>query len=229
MYAVPLLPLMHSPDESIANAAASAYANGMKAHPGTVARNIERLCSAFIDSTPQPGDGDDVTVTSTTSAASNASSVNAKGPAAAPKKKPLVSTGLKKKTVKKSALDVAGIGGPKKKTGKKSSALTSALLKPKQERTLDPADFQSQFTGKKKIEPEDDSPEKILIRSGVMRALSQVSPASLDMDFETLKMLTSFLMAYGIADREESIQNASRNALRDIIATYGASEEAIGF
>jgi CLASP N terminal/HEAT repeat len=226
MYAIPLLPLLHNPDTSIANAAASAYARGMKVHQGTVSRNIQRLCNTYIDSTPQPGDGDDRSVASATS--SSDLSV-AKASVAAPKKKPLISTGLKKKTVKKSALDVAGIGQPKKKVTKKK-ALNSALLKPKQERTLDQAALESQFkTGPKEVEPEDDSPEKIAIRSGVVGALSKVPTVSLDMDFETLKLLSSFLMAYGIADGEESIKNASRNALRDIIATYGASDDAIGF
>lgn len=221
MYAIPLLPLLDSSDSSIA--AAKAYAFGMKAHPKTVNRNLKKLCNSYIDSYPQPeGIGK----------ASAMSSPKSTFPIPAPPKpKPIALSKLKKKTVKKSALQVAGIGQPaKKKVSKKTKAMTSALLKPKQERKLDQSSLDDQFKTGPKITPaEKDTPEKISVRSGVLRVLAAFPTAELEIDNDTLKLLTSFLMAYGIADRNEGVKNTSRNALRDIIVTYGASDEAIAF
>ncbi|KAL3912343.1 MAG: hypothetical protein SGILL_006921, partial [Bacillariaceae sp.] len=158
LYAIPLLSLLNNKNDSIAAAAAKAYSQGMKAHPNTVNRNVVKLCSTYIESFPSPGDADD-----TSSAASPFPGKPLPKAAPAPAKKPLVSTGLKKKTVKKSALQVAGIGQPKKTT-KKKTAMTSALLKPKQERTLDQAALESQFkSGPQKTPPEKDSPEKAAV------------------------------------------------------------------
>ncbi|KAL3922460.1 MAG: hypothetical protein SGILL_002195 [Bacillariaceae sp.] len=225
LYAIPLINLLYNKDESIAAAAAKAYSHGMKAHPNTVNRNVVKLCSTYIDSFPSPGDAGEVA-----SAASPFPEKSIPKQALAPAKKPLTSTGLKKKTVKKSALQVAGIGQAKKKTTKKKTAMASALLKPKQERSLDQATLESQFkTGPQKTPPEKDSPEKASVRLGILKSLSEIPPAGLDMDIDTLKLLTNFLMAYGIADGNEGINNCSRNTLRDVIAAYGASEQAIGF
>lgn len=229
MYAVPLLPLLHSTDSTIATAAAKAYAFGMKAHPKSINRNIKKLANSYIDSCPQPESGGEKS-----KAAEGGSSKKPNFPTPAPpKKKPVVVTGLKKKkVVKKSALQVAGIGQPttKKKVSKKSKALTSAMMKPKKERTLDQAALEDQFkTGPKKIPAEEDTSEKISNRSGVLRVVAAIPGAELEIDHETLKLLTSFLMAYGIADGNEGIKNTSRNALRDIIVSYGASEDAIAF
>jgi len=227
MYAIPLLPLLHSSDFGIATAAAKAYAFGMKAHPKTVNRNIKKLCNSYIDSYPQPESGEEKPMGSS---GFGMPTKKATFPTPAPpKKKPLV-TGLKKKTVKKSALQVAGIGQPKKRVSKKSKAMTSAMLKPKQERKLDLDALEDQFKTGPKITPaEMDTPEKVSIRSGVLRVLAAIPVAELLIDNDTLKLLTSFLMAYGIADGNEGIKNTSRNALRDIIVAYGASDDAIAF
>jgi HEAT repeat protein len=225
MYAVPLLSLLNNGDPAIASAAAHAYSQGMKKHPSTIHRNIQKLCSTYIDSFPSPGDEDDQSIPGSVSSAPSKVV-----PASASSKKPLISTSLKKKPVKKTALQVAGIGQPLKKTTKKKAAVTSALLKPKQERTLDQSTLENQFkTGPQKAPAEKDSPEKAAVRLSILRALSAIPPVDLDVDIETLKMLTSFLMSYGIADRNESVNDASRNALRDIIATYGSSDQAISF
>jgi hypothetical protein len=228
MYAIPLLPLLHYSDTSIAVAAAKAYAHGMKSHPNSVSRNVTKLCVAYIDSCPHIGDDDDAS--STTSALSGAGSKGAPRAAPTPVKKPLIPASLKKKTVKKSALEVAGIGQPKKKVTKKQTALTAALLKPKQERTLDQDALENQFkVGPKKASPEKDGPEKISVRLGILRALGELPPAQIEIDIQTLTLLASFLMAYGIADADENVNNASRNTLRDVIAIYGASDQAIAF
>mmetsp|Transcript_6466 Transcript_6466/g.18499 ORF Transcript_6466/g.18499 Transcript_6466/m.18499 type:complete len:2786 (-) Transcript_6466:82-8439(-) len=226
MYAIPLLPLLHSSDASIAAAAAKAYAFGMKAHPKSLNRNLKKVCNLYIDSYPQPeGAGN-----KSSGSGVSAPKASFPTPAPPPKPKPLVPAKLKKKTVKKSALQVAGIGQSKKKVSKKTKAMTSAMLKPKQERTLDQAALEDQFkTGPKTTPAEQDTSEKVSIRSGVLRVLAAFPTADFKIDNDTLKLVTSFLMAYGIADGNESVKNTSRNALRDIIVTYGSSEEAIAF
>merc|ERR1712238_262967 len=101
MYAIPLLPLLHSIDSAISASAAKAFAFGIKAHPKTVNRNIKKLCNAYIDACPQPGDGND------TSKGSSGFELPVSKAAPLPsKKKPLIPASLKKKTVKKSALQV---------------------------------------------------------------------------------------------------------------------------
>ena len=224
LYGAPLLPLLSHSDPSIAQCAADSFAHAMGMHSGSVSRNIEVLCKTYIDSFPTNGVNDD---------GKSMLPLPAKPAAAAtiPAKKK-IATGLpkKKSTGKKSALDVAGIGKPKT-TKKKASH--SALLKPKQERTLDQAALESQFltAGTKAVEKEKDSPAKITVRLGVLRAMAALSGSSIkvDMDEATLKLLTSFLMAYGIADGEDSVKGAARNTLRDVVASNGDSEEAIAF
>jgi hypothetical protein len=217
MYAIPLLPLLSSEDKSIAEAAPEAFAQGMAAHPNSVNRNIQKLCSAYIDSWPAPGGSE-------SKSASPFPSIPAAKPVAAPPKKKMMM-----KTQKKSALAVAGIGLPKK-SKKKSAAVSSALLKPKQERTLDHEALVGQFkTGPQKVPPEQDTPAKIAARRGILRALAALTSANVQIDIQTLTLLTSFLMAYGIADADEGVKGASRNSLRDVVASYGSSDEAIAF
>jgi HEAT repeat protein len=224
VYAIPLLPLLSNVNESIAAAAAVAYAQGMAAHPKSVNKNIQKICSTYIESVPVAADEG-----AKSSSPFPTTSISAKIPVAAPKKPIGVPAALRKKTVKTSALAVAGIGGPKK-TKKKSPSVNSALLKPKQERTFDHDALASQFqTGPKKAPPEKDSPAKVATRMGVLHAVSALTSTSVEMEMPTLTLLTSFLIAYGIADSDDGVKGISRNALRDIVATYGESDEAIAF
>ena len=224
MYAVPLLPLLSNDDKTISSSAADAYAHGMAAHPNSVNRNIQKLCSTYIESFPGAA------VSEKASTPAIAAAIPAKKPVAPPKKPAGIPASLKKKTVKKSALQVAGIGQPKKTTKKKTSAVAAAMLKPKVERTLDDDALVNQFkTGPQKAPPEKDSPDKIATRLGVLRAISSLTAANVAMDIPTLTLLTSFLMAYGIADMDETAKNVSRDALRDIVASNGGSDEAIAF
>jgi hypothetical protein len=217
MYAIPLLPLLNNKEKSIAAAAATAFAEGMAAHPNSVNRNVQKLCNTYIDSCPSPED----------SSKPSAKTFPVPTPAVAKKKAMGVPASLKKRAVKKSALQVAGIGQSKRT---KKKVTHSALLKPKAERTLDQMALESQFkTGPEKIPAERDSPEKVVSRLGVLGALASLTSSKVTMDIETLTLLTSFLMAYGIADGDEVVKNASRNALRDVVASYGGSDEAIAF
>lgn len=225
LYAAPLLPLLSHSDSSIAFAAAAAFGDAMGKHPKSVPRNIEKLCSTYIDSFPSESKD----------ATPSAPSKPATAPVAtiaAPKKATLINTGLPKKkaAAPKSALAIAGIGKPKPVIKKKLA--TSALLKPKEERKLDKDELENMFkTGYTKKDVEKDSPGKIAVRLGVIRAIvaTTVNTSKINMDEPTLKLLTSFLMAYGIADMETSVKAAARDALRDVVASSGGSDTAVAF
>ena len=48
-------------------------------------------------------------------------------------------------------------------------------------------------------------------------------------DLPLVKILLEFLMTFGLGDGNEGVRNASRNAVRDIVAAHGSSDEAIAF
>ena len=226
LFAAPLLPLLSHSDPSVARAAADAFASALAIHTKSVGRNVEMLCKTYIDSVPPPAAG---------SVPAPTAHLKPAKPVVAPVKKkkatPLSGLPKKKSATKKSALSIAGIGKPK--TTKKKST-HSALLKPKMERFLDDAALADQFkTVEKKQEnaEEKDTPSKVAVRLGVLSAVAAVTrlTTSVDIDEDTLELLTSFLMAYGIADGEEKVKSAARDALRDIVASNGGSEEAIAF
>lgn len=229
VYAAPLIPLLNASNESIAEAAAAALAHAMSYHPNSVGRNIENLCKLYIESYPSTTGPPDETA-SVSSASTKTTTIAAPKPV----KKP-ISTGLpkKKSTGKKSALAIAGIGKPKAGTKKKSTgAAAAALLKPKQERTLDQADLVGQFTATpSKAKGEKDTPAKMAVRLGVLQAITAATAteANVDMDVETLKQLTSFLMAYGLAESDDKVKSVARDTLRDVVANKGGSDEAIAF
>jgi HEAT repeat protein len=224
MYGIPLLPLLHHADASVAKAAAQAYAHAMGKHPSSTERNMEKLCSNFIDNSPATSD--DGKQKSAIPLPLNPKKVVAP----LPKKKP-ISTGLPKKTTvkKTTAISIAGIGKPK--TTKKKIT-NSALLKPKEERTLDRELLEGQFkTEKQASEPEKDSSDKIEVRHGVVRTIAACtdSSANVKLDLATLKLVTGFLVVYGLADGNDDVRGDARNALRDVVASNGDSEEAIAF
>ena len=226
MYAIPLLPLMTHPDQSIAASACKANAIAMGMHPSSVQRNIQKLCATYIQSYPTEFDD--------TKKKSQPLSM----PAPLPSKKPVVlapptkkpiSTGLpKKKTVApKSALSIAGIGKPK--VTKKKPSVTSALLKPKEDRTFDHEVLANQFKSVVKVDTEEkDSVEKCISRTAMLNAISAITDpaAKITIESSTLELLTGFFMAYGLADGNDNIRGQARNALRDIVTAYGGSDEA---
>jgi hypothetical protein len=224
VYGIPLLPLLHHADASVAKAASQAYAHAMGKHPSSRERNMEKLCSKFIDN--YPAAGDDGKQKSAIPPPLNPEKMIAP----LPKKKP-ISTGLpKKKTVKTTtALSLTGIG--KLKTTKKKIT-SSALLKPKEERTFDRELLEGQFkTEKQASEPEKDSSDKIEVRLGVLRTIAACtdSSANVVLDLSTLKLVTGFLVVYGLVDGNDNVRGDARNALRDVVASNGDSEEAIAF
>jgi hypothetical protein len=223
LYSVPLLPLLSHYDQSIASAAAISYAAALGKHPSSGARNIEALCKFYIESFPSSVDEAD-TKSGTPIPKTGAVPVSSakKIPAIAPKKKA---------AAVKSPLAIAGIGKPK--VAKKKASIPSALLKPKEERTLDQATLEGQF---KLAEPkakndEKDSQAKVDVRLGVLRALAATTTSTVPVviDESTLILVTSFLMAYGIAESHEALKASARNALRDIVALHGGTEKGIAF
>lgn len=224
MYGIPLLPLLNHSDPSIAKAAANAYAHAMGKHPSSIEKSMEKICSTYISNYP-------ATVADSKEKSAIPPQMTTKKPIVAPPKKKPISTGLpKKRTTKKTtALSVAGIGKPKVK---KKVTKNSALLKPKEERTFDRSVLENQFVSEKKAaEAEKDSANKIERRRGVIRTIAACTNASaaVHLDLETLKLVTGFLVVYGLADGNEEVRGEARNALRDIVATNGESEEAIAF
>jgi hypothetical protein len=236
MYAISLLPLLSHSDSSISEAAAAANATAMGLHPTSVDRNIQKLCSTYIESC-----ADDESKKSSARPAMPVALPAKKAPAAVvPLKKKPIATGLPRKTktiVKKDALSIMGkpknSGAGRGKTTARPKAIDSSLLKPKEERTFDRDALANQFKmGDSKEESvEKDTPEKIAVRKGMLKAITAItdSSAKISLEIGTLTLLTSFLMAYGLADTNDDVRGAARNALRDIVATFGASDDAIAF
>jgi HEAT repeat protein len=228
MYAVSLLPLFSHTDPCIAESAAKASAAAMGHHPVTMERNFIKFCISYIDAYVN----DDVKKPSAPSSILVAlPSKNT----SIPKKKPIpVALPKKKVAPKQDALSIMGkpkLGG-KAKAANKSRAIDSALLKPKEERTFDREVLENQFKGislKEESVIETDTVEKIAIRLGVIRAISYINDTSAkaSVGIDTLRLLASFLMAYGLADINEDVRSAARNALRDLVAVHGGS--AIAF
>ena len=226
LYAAPLLPLLSNSDDSIVQAASMALASGMAKHSGSVLRCTEMLCKAYIESFPTSASDDNASASLT-----KPLSVKPSSGAGQTKKAafPLSSGLTKKAPSSKSALAVAGIGRPKVA---KKTQVSSALLKPRQERVLDQDELEEQFKASAKIKGEEkDTPAKTAVRLGVLRTISAITqlPEKMVMDVSALKLLTSFLMAYGLADSNEVAQSAARNALRDVVALYGDTDDAIHF
>jgi len=222
LYAVPLVPLLSYRDASIAEAAATAFAHALGQHGGSISRNLESLCKAYIEAYPTKG-----SAVSTSSTAKSAS---------ASQKKKSIATGLpKKKPIKKKTgtpAGIANIGKTSVGTKKKSSAAAKALMKPKAERKLDRDELNSQFrTTSSNADEEKDTPERVAKRLGVLRVLTATtqSASKIQMDDPTLRQLTGFLIAYGIAEIDDRMKNSARNAFRDILASYGGSEGAVEF
>ena len=218
-----MIPLLSHESDSIRHAAADAFACAISKHPSSTGRSVELLCTTYIDSFPL--------VEKKPDALSESPFPKPIAPVPAKKK---IATGLPKKkaTPKKSALEVAGIGRPKP-ASKKKTAMHAAMLKPKQERTLDQAALVNQFKTTVATEEitEKDNSSKVKVRLGILSAFAAMSKpsASVDLDESSLQLVTSFLMAYGIADSDDGVKNSARNTLRDIVATNGGSDDAIAF
>ena len=229
MYIVPLLPLLSHGDGSVATAAASSLAAAMGMH-GNAERSVVKLCGAYIGSFPaderEEGGG-----------AQSPFPVQA-APAAKkpPAKKKVIDTGLPKKTKTKKISSVSTsmakiTGGPAPKKSARTKKLLAKTVAPKQERTIDQSALMDQFKPKadvKRAAAEEDSESKVAVRAGVLRAIAAVS-STVDLGLPELKVLLSFLLAFGLGDRNGAVRNSARDAARDIVAAHGSSDEAISF
>lgn len=233
MYAVPLLPLLSNDDSAIASAAAASFTHAVGMHPSTAEKNIVKLCNTYIGSFPAPGND----VEEKPSKPSSVFPV-APLPAAKVTKKKVIDTGLPKKKTKKvssvsaSMSKITGAPAPKKRAATKK--LLATVAAPKKERSLDQDALMDQFkspSSTKKETAEADSDSKVSTRMGILRAISSLTDpsANVKLDVPVLKILLSFLMSYGLGDGNERLRNASRDAARDIVASYGSSEEAASF
>ncbi|KAL7580198.1 hypothetical protein ACA910_012947 [Epithemia clementina (nom. ined.)] len=224
LYAAPLLPLLSCNDTTIADAAAKAFAHALAQHTNSQTRNLENLCKAYIDAYPTIGKFKEQ------KGLPDARPVSV---ASVPKKKPIAASLPKKKAAPKPPAGLASIGKPNIGTKKKaSSAATKALLKPKEERKLDKDEIDFQFLAEaSNSEEQKDTPARVATRLGVLRTLTAttIQSSSMTMEQETLRQITSFLVAFGIAEVDETVKTAARNTFRDIIATYGGSDEAVAF
>ena len=231
MYAVPLLPLLSHKDSSIASAAAVSLSYAMGMHPDSIERNNVKLCNTIISSFPAASEEEQPK-------ASSIFPIQAPHAASIKPVKKVIDTGLKKKTsttkktssVSTSLAKITGAPAPKR------TAATKRMIEKtiKQERTLDQEALMGQFkthTSVKKESAGVDSENMVVIRMGVLRAISSLtdSRAKVQLDLSVLKVLVGFLMAFGLADGNECVRSASRNAARDIVANYGSSEEVIAF
>ena len=232
MYAVSLLPLLSHEDSSISEAAALANAHALGLLPATVDRNIHKLCSTYIEAYVVEDTRKGAPVPLTSAALPLKST-----PAVVQKKKP-IATGLPKKKIipKQDALSIMGkpkVGG-RAKTASKPRAIDSSLLKPREERTFDREILENQFkviSTKENSVAEVDTPGKIAIRRGMLCAIACISDSSAKVVLEigSLKVLTNFLMAFGLADINDDVRSAARNALRDLVAVFGGTDDAIRF
>ena len=233
MYAVPLLPLLSNEDNAIASAAALSFTHAVGMHPGTAEKNIVKLCNTYIGSFPAPGND----VEEKPPKPSSIFPV-APPPAAKVTKKKVIDTGLPKKKTKKvssvsaSMSKITGAPAPKKSAATKK--LLAKVAAPKKERSLDQDSLMDQFkspSSTKKETAEADSDSKVATRMGILRAISSLTDpsANVKLDLPVLKILLSFLMSFGLGDGNERLRNASRDAARDIVASYGSSEEAASF
>ncbi|KAL7522340.1 hypothetical protein ACHAWX_007024 [Stephanocyclus meneghinianus] len=228
MYAVPLLPLLSHENTAIAFAAAASLACAMGMYTDSAEKNIVKICNSYIASFPAPAND--------APPKTSPFPVQVQPVAKTPAKK-VIDTGLKKKpTAKKpsgvstSLAKITGAPAPRK------TAATKALIAktaPK-ERTLDQDALMGQFvtqTSVKKDTTEADSDSKVAIRLGVLRAVSCLTEpsAKVKLDLHVLKILIGFLIAFGLGDGNEDVRNSSRDAARDIVASFCSSKDVIAF
>lgn len=208
IYSIPLLPLLDHESDTIADSAASAFAHAMGKHPVTVERNIKRLCDTYIEAFPTVLEESKPNVT-----------------APPPKVQPKIKKITKKPKSKLGAPSTIG------KARSRKTKSTINIPKPKQ-RGLDQSTLKSQFLSESsKANPGKDNEKKVRTRLGILRVIIAVtdSSAKVSIELPILKMLISFLMAYGLADSDEFIRNKARNASRDIVSKFGDQEDSLEF
>jgi len=223
LYAIPLLPLLNHKDQSIVSAAAVAFATAMGLHPSSVEKSVIRLCSTYIDAFPT------VVKEAEPKVQTKKSTI---APVVAPKKTAKkISTGLPTKKPKKSILAGAGLAGSS--AGKKKIIKKPMPKAPSKAPTVTKEMLENQFKSgsSKTLDPEKESEEKVSTRLGILSVIASLADPSTNvtLDINAIKILTAFLMAYGLSDGNEKVCGAARNGARDVAATHGSSDAAIAF
>jgi HEAT repeat. len=223
IFAVAMLPLLSHEDDDISNAAAAAFAFGIEKHPDSADKSLNRLFNAYIESYPTVSDQCDSNVVPVPQvpAVESHSVVTKK-----PKALKLDIGSVKKPAVKKKKASSAMAALTKTAATKKKTKTTSAIASfaPKKERVIDQESLMSQFIptateSQKKVEK--DSTEKIAVRSGVLRVISDLTgPSSkTELDSALLQILVCFLITFGLADINDMVRSAASIALRDTVAS----------
>lgn len=234
IFAVALLPLLSHNDSDIAVAAAKAFAFAIEQYPDLTHKSLNRIFNLYIDSyatIPQKNINKTDKVSDTSLGFEDSEKPV---PKLVKKKATKLDIGSVKKSTapKKKATSAISMLTKAPATKKKNSKATSALASfapKKKERTLDQDELISQFAvlnvDDKKNE-EVDNEDKVAIRKGVIRTIASLSP-NVVFDIQMLKLLAGFLIAFGLADVDQTIRDSARNALSDLVASDSA-KDAIG-
>jgi len=220
MFVVALLPQLGHENKDISRAASGAFAAAMAANSDTIDKALIKLFLCYIDSYPTSFEEEE-SAAPIPQATSVAKKVKAK-----------------KSTVTKKKKSTGGVSAmatltTRRKTVSKKSKKTSLGPKPT-EREVDRNFLNAQFestTSKTAKAAEKDSPQKVLVRSGIISVIIAMSQKSCEIRLNSnqLQILVGFLLAYGLADGNEMVRASARNALRDVVANCGADEGALDF
>jgi len=227
MFAISLTPLLSNKDSDIACAAADAFASAMEKHQGSIEKNFTQLFKSFIESYPTIAEEQKEQILDTRKEKIVTKPIKAK---AATKMSTLSLTKKKKKATGTSA--ITALTTIKKKSKRKTNEPITLKVSKKKERTFDQNILNAQFETNKSTDDkaEKDSEEKRAIRQGVIRVVVATVRHSreITLDLSTVKLLVSFLLAFGLADLSENVRVSATNALRDVSASK-SSEKAIDF
>jgi len=224
-----LLPILASIDQSVARAAAFAYAHAISHHRDIMEKNIIRLLNAYIDAYPTP-----------TPDLDSSSKHHEQGSVTVHEvSRPHISSTQAKKNVKKpvstaASSVMAALATTKKKSTSGSIATSKTtlnnILKPK-ERTVDREMLEAQLKVSVIVDApvsEKDDNTKVLTRKGVIRVIASLAAPSCNVQLsdQVIQLLIGFLIGFGLADRNDDTYCDARDTLRDLVARCGSSQES---
>ena len=217
LYSLPLIPLLSHNDDAIRLMVADAFAYALGLHPDTSVKAILRLCETYIDSFPTVNEAK---IKKSTAVSAPAIKSISKVPIVKPKSKPTPS-----------AITMIGSGKPVVRKIVKKTAVVQPIAK--QKPVMSQEQLEGQFFGAlpKSETVETDNEDKLQVRLGIMNAISSIGKdrSKIELDIEGLRLLVGFLLAFAIADPNNQVCSVARNALVDIVAMHGSSDEAIQY
>ena len=116
----------------------------------------------------------------------------------------------------------------KGKTGLAATFGVSKKNNQEREKKMLAAQFEPESNKVKKVE-EKDNPEKVVIRTGVLRVMIAISQPSfgINFDLDLLQLLVGFLLAYSLADGNDGVRATACNTFRDLVATSGGTSQNV--